>query len=80
LGVSGGFQPLARCFCFHADLDRVTFPVMGYYANTDGHVSVAMTFVLIFANQLLGIGFSMILGRFLFLPLVKKLTAKRAVI
>ena len=58
----------------------ITFPMMGWFANTNGSVSVAMTFVMILANQLLGIVFSITLGRFLFSPLVKKLNTKRAVI
>ena len=58
----------------------LTFPLMGYYANTSGQVSVFMTFGLILGNQVLGVLFSVFIGRFLFAGLAGKLDAKRAVI
>jgi UMF1 family MFS transporter len=58
----------------------VTFPLMGLYANLSGQVSVPMTFGLILGNQVLGILFSFLVGRFLFSGLVKTLNTKRAVI
>jgi MFS transporter, UMF1 family len=58
----------------------VTFPLMGIYANTNGQVSVPMTFGLIIANQLLGALFSILIGRFLFAGLVNQLDTKRTVI
>jgi MFS transporter, UMF1 family len=58
----------------------VTFPLMGLYANTNGQVSVPATFGLIIGNQVLGILFSIFIGRFLFAGLVNQLDTKRAVI
>jgi UMF1 family MFS transporter len=58
----------------------VTFPLMGVYANQNGHLGLGLTFALIFANQLLGIFFSLFIGRFLFASLTEKMDAKRAVI
>jgi len=58
----------------------ITFPLMGFYANSSGQVSVPMTFGLIIGNQLLGALFSALIGRFLFAGLVRQLDTKRAVI
>jgi MFS transporter, UMF1 family len=58
----------------------VTFPLMGAYANLNGHVTVPLTFAMIFGDQILGLLFSFTLGRFLFAGLVERLNTKRAVI
>jgi MFS transporter, UMF1 family len=58
----------------------VTFPLMGYYANHSGQVTIPITFGMILGNQILGIAFSFLIGRFLFAGLVNKLDTKRAVI
>ncbi len=58
----------------------VTFPLMGLYANLHGGVSIPSTFSMILGNQMLGVLFSLLLGRRLFLGLVQKLDSKRAVI
>ena len=58
----------------------VTFPLMGIYANTNGAVSVPLAFGLIIGNQLLGVLFSFLVGRFLFAGLTRHLDTKRAVI
>jgi UMF1 family MFS transporter len=58
----------------------VTFPLMGVYANLNGNLSIPLTFGLIIGNQLLGLAFSFLVGRFLFKRLAEKIDAKRAVI
>ncbi|MGB8214935.1 MAG: MFS transporter [Anaerolineales bacterium] len=58
----------------------VTFPVMGYYANTHPTLGLGMTFALIFGDQGLGFLFSFLLGRHIFARLTASLDEKRAVI
>ncbi|MCL4530466.1 MAG: MFS transporter [Chloroflexi bacterium] len=58
----------------------VTFPLMGLYANLSGKVSVADTFILILANQLLGALLSFLIGRHLFAKFTLQLDTKKAVI
>src|SRR5258708_4684048 len=58
----------------------ITFPLMGAYANRSGTLSVAATFVLILANQLLGVLFSFLIGRHIFAKFAEELDAKKAVI
>jgi MFS transporter, UMF1 family len=58
----------------------VTFPLMGIYANLNGQISIPMTFAMIGADQVLGILFSLLAGRYLFAGLTNSLTTKRAVI
>jgi UMF1 family MFS transporter len=58
----------------------VTLPLIGLYANLTGAVSVEMTFVLIAADQVLGVVFSLTLGRRLFAVLTARLDTKRAVV
>lgn len=58
----------------------VTFPLMGIYANQNSALSIPMTFVLIFANQALGLLFSYLVGRHLFARLVERIDTKHAVI
>ena len=58
----------------------VTFPLMGVYANLNGNLGIPLTFGLIIGNQLLGLAFSFLVGRFLFKRLAEKIDAKRAVI
>jgi UMF1 family MFS transporter len=53
---------------------------MGLYANLRGGVSIPLTFSMMLGNQMLGVAFSLVLGRRLFLSLVQKLDSKRAVI
>jgi UMF1 family MFS transporter len=57
-----------------------TFPFIGLYANLNGNLSIPATFALILGDQLVGVLFSLLLGRYLFANLTRKLTTKRAVI
>jgi UMF1 family MFS transporter len=60
----------------------VTFPLMGLVVNLgipDG-LSIPLTFALILGNQVVGLLFSYLGGRFLFARFVEKLDTKRAVI
>lgn len=58
----------------------LTLPLVGLYANLNGSVSVALTFELIAGDQVLGILFSLLIGRYVFARLTKWLDTKRAVI
>ena len=58
----------------------VTFPLMGLYANLNEGVSIPLAFGMILGNQMLGVLFSLVLGRRLFSRLVQKLDTKRSVI
>jgi UMF1 family MFS transporter len=58
----------------------ITFPLMGLFANLNGAVTIPITFSMILGNQMLGVLFSLLLGRHLFSGLVQKLDTKRAVI
>jgi len=58
----------------------VTFPLMGLYANLNRGVSIPLTFSMMLGNQVLGLLFSLLLGRRLFSRLVRTLDTKRAVI
>lgn len=58
----------------------VTLPLLGIYANLTGSVSVPLTFELIAADQILGIVFSLLIGRRVFAGLTNWLDTKRAVI
>ena len=57
-----------------------TFPLMGLYANLNGGISIPLTFGIILGDQVLGVLFSLLLGRHLFSGLAQKLDTKRAVI
>ena len=58
----------------------VTFPLMGLYVNLNEGVSIPLTSGMILGNQALGVLFSIVVGRRLFLGLARKLDTKRAVI
>jgi MFS transporter, UMF1 family len=58
----------------------VTLPFAGMYAKSAGSISVPYTFLILAADQIAGIVFSLTLGRFLLSGLVKKIDTKRAVI
>jgi MFS transporter, UMF1 family len=58
----------------------VTLPLIGVYANLTGSVSILATFGLIAADQILGILFSIFIGRHLFAGLTNWLDTKRAII
>lgn len=58
----------------------LTFPLMGAYTNLSGNVNIGRGFILIGANQVLGVLFSLALGQRLLRPLASRLDAKRAVI
>jgi len=58
----------------------VTLPFAGMYAKSAGPISVPFTFLILAADQIAGIVFSLTLGRFLLSGLVKKMNTKRAVI
>jgi UMF1 family MFS transporter len=58
----------------------VTFPLLGIYANLNGHVSVAFTFALIAADQAVGVLFAFLVGGRLLAGFVARLDTKRAVI
>jgi UMF1 family MFS transporter len=57
-----------------------TLPLIGIYANLTGAASVPLTFVLIAGDQVLGVLFSLSVGRHLFAGLTGWLDTKRAVI
>jgi MFS transporter, UMF1 family len=58
----------------------VTFPLMGLYANQNGAVSIPNTFMMIGADQVLGLLFSFFIGRHLLAGFTNRLNTKRAVI
>jgi UMF1 family MFS transporter len=58
----------------------VTLPFIGLYANLRGDVTVMMTFVYIACDQVIGILFSALIGRYLLAHFTEHLDAKRAVI
>jgi MFS transporter, UMF1 family len=58
----------------------VTLPLAGMYAKSAGSLSIRDTFLILAADQITGIAFSLTLGRFLLAGLVKKINTKRAVI
>ena len=58
----------------------VTLPLVGIYANLSDAVSLPLTFSLIAGDQVLGILFSFLIGRYLFSGLARWLDTKRAVI
>ncbi len=57
----------------------VTLPLAGMYAHTTGTVSVPSTFLILAADQIAGVIFSLTFGRFLFAALARKIDTKRAV-
>jgi len=57
----------------------VTLPFAGMYAKSTGTMSIQNTFLILAADQIAGIAFSLTLGRFLLAGLVKKINTKRAV-
>jgi MFS-type transporter involved in bile tolerance (Atg22 family) len=57
-----------------------TLPLIGFYANSHGGVSIPLTFAMILGDQLLGLLFSLFLGCRLFSGLVQRLDTKRTVI
>jgi MFS transporter, UMF1 family len=57
----------------------LTLPVAGMYAQTVGTLSIPHTFLILAADQLIGLIFSMTLGRLLLTDIVKKIDTKRAV-
>ena len=59
--------------------NAITFPLMGAYANTNGHLGVPLTFALLAGNQLLGALFAYLIGRRLFRRMTHALDTKRAV-
>jgi MFS-type transporter involved in bile tolerance (Atg22 family) len=58
----------------------LTLPVLGMYAKTAGTISIPSTFLILVADQIAGIIFSLALGRFLLAGLVKKIDTQRAVL
>lgn len=58
----------------------VTLPFAGMYAKSIGTISIQSTFLILAADQVAGIAFSLTLGRFLLAGLAKKINTKRAVI
>jgi MFS transporter, UMF1 family len=60
----------------------VTMPLLGLYANTQGNdnVGIGTAFMLIAVDQILGVLFSVTIGRSIFAGLTQKLDAKRTVI
>ncbi len=57
-----------------------TFPLMGLFVALHEPVSLPLTFGMILGNQVLGVLFSLLLGRQLFSGLVQRLDTKRAII
>jgi UMF1 family MFS transporter len=58
----------------------VTLPFAGIYARSAGSISIPCTFLILAADQIAGIVFSLTLGRFLLAGIIKKIDTKRAVI
>jgi UMF1 family MFS transporter len=58
----------------------VTLPLFGLYANRAGNVSVPVTFGFLVADQVLGIGLAVLVGRRLLARFAGRLDAKRTVI
>lgn len=58
----------------------VTLPLAGIYGRTIGTLSVPLTFLILAADQIVGVLFSLVLGRFLLAGLAAKIDTKRAVI
>jgi len=58
----------------------LTLPVLGMYAKTTNTISIPSTFLMLVADQIAGIIFSLALGRFLLAGLVKKIDTQRAVL
>jgi UMF1 family MFS transporter len=57
-----------------------TLPVTGMYAQAVGSMSIPHTFLILAADQTVGLIFSLTLGRLLLAGIVKKIDTKRAVI
>ena len=57
-----------------------TLPLAGMYAKSAGSISIPNTFLLLAADQIVGIAFSLTLGRFFLSGIIKKIDTKRAVI
>ncbi len=57
-----------------------TMPLLGLYANQNGNVGIGLTFGLIAADQILGILFSIFIGRRVFARFTEQLTPQRAII
>lgn len=57
-----------------------TLPLAGIYVRTAGTVSIPAAFLILVADQIAGVIFSLVAGRFLFAALVRKIDTKRAVI
>lgn len=58
----------------------VTLPMAGIYARTTGTVSIPAAFLILSADQIVGVLFSLSIGRFLCDALAKKIDTKRAII
>lgn len=56
-----------------------TLPIAGMYAQAVGTISIPHTFLILAADQTVGLFFSLTLGRFLLVGIVKKIDTKRAV-
>ncbi len=57
-----------------------TLPVLGFYANHQGTIDILGTFALLIGDQVLGVLFSVFVGRRLFAGFTQRLDTKRAVI
>jgi UMF1 family MFS transporter len=58
----------------------LTLPILGAYANARGNLDLAGTFVLLFGDQILGIVFSVLVGRRLCTGLTERLDTQRAIL
>ena len=58
----------------------ITFPLMGIYANMNGELSIAETFIMMATNQFLGFLFSIFIGKHLCARLARHIDGKRAII
>ena len=71
-----------RCGAYLAMLlwTAITLPAMGWYARSVGTISVPSTFLLLAADQILGILFSLTMGRLLCGTMARRIDTKHAVI
>lgn len=58
----------------------VTLPILGIYAHQCANIDVAGTFALLFGDQILGVLFSILIGRRWFRAFTQRLDTKRAVL
>lgn len=58
----------------------ITLPLLGIYANQNGHLNITATFALLIGDQVLGVVFSLLMGRHWFASFAQRLDTRRAVL